>query len=406
MPHGRNSCVGTAAATRYLRKEGHMVEHITRPRCSSSPDDDDPASDQKMPGRQQHTVRQHHAEEWRGRHTFCSGSCQSCSSLKMEEHCFPQLLNTSCRKPTSPWANFVLLNIVLCFISLLTVALNLLVIISVSHFRQLHTPTNILLLSLAVSDFLVGLLALPGEVFRKTSCWFLGDLMCLLYYYVSVIIACSSIGNMVLISVDRYVAICDPLHYTTRVTVKRVKLCVCLCWLCVVSYSSLLLKDDLTQPGRYNSCHGECVIVINHIAGVVDLVVSVIVPISVIVVLYMRVFVVAVSQARAMRSHITAVTLQLSVNQQTKKSELKAARTLGVLVVVFLICFCPYYCVTLAGDALVSSSSASYLLYLFFLNSCLNPLIYALFYSWFRKAVKLIVSLQILQPGSCETNIL
>ncbi|XP_049450642.1 trace amine-associated receptor 13c-like [Epinephelus fuscoguttatus] len=348
----------------------------------------------------------------RGKRSFgymtqiCSGSCQSCSSLKMEELCFPQLLNTSCRKPTSPWANFVLLNIVLYFISLLTVALNLLVIISVSHFRQLHTPTNILLLALAVSDFLVGLLALPGEVFRKTYCWFLGDLMCLLYFYVSVIITSSSIGNMVLISVDRYVAICDPLHYTTRVTVKRVKLCVCLCWLCVVSYTSLLLKDDLTQPGRYNSCHGECVIVINHTAGVVDLVVTFIVPISVIVVLYMRVFVVAVSQARAMRSHITAVTLQLSVNQQTKKSELKAARTLGVLVVVFLICFCPFYCVALAGDALVSASSASFVLYFLYLNSCLNPLIYALFYSWFRKAVKLIVSLQILQPGSCETNIL
>ncbi|XP_078030306.1 trace amine-associated receptor 8a-like [Epinephelus lanceolatus] len=334
------------------------------------------------------------------------GSCQSCSSLKMEELCFPQLLNTSCRKPTSPWANFVLLNIVLYFISLLTVALNLLVIISVSHFRQLHTPTNILLLSLAVSDFLVGLLVLPGEVFRKTACWFLGDLMCLLYYYVSFIITSSSIGDMVLISVDRYVAICDPLHYTTRVTVKRVKLCVCLCWLCVVSYSSLLLKDDLTQPGRYNSCHGECVIVINHTAGAIDLVVTFIVPISVIVVLYMRVFVVAVSQARAMRSHITAVTLQLSVNQQTKKSELKAARTLGVLVAVFLICFCPFYCVTLAGDAMVSSPSASFVFYLFCFNSCLNPLIYALFYSWFRKAVKLIVSLQILQPGSCETNIL
>ncbi|KAL7384441.1 hypothetical protein ABVT39_002395 [Epinephelus coioides] len=223
--------------------------------------------------------------------------------------------------------------------------------------RQLHTPTNILLLALAVSDFLVGLLVLPGEVLLKTSCWFLGDLLCLLYNYVSFIITSSSIGDMVLISVDRYVAICDPLHYTTRVTVKRVKLCVCLCWLCAVSYCSLLLKDDLTQPGRYNSCHGECVIVINHTAGAVDLVVTFIVPISVIVVLYMRVFVVAVSQARAMRSHITAVTLQLSVNKKTKKSELKAARTLGVLVVVFLICFCPYYCVALAdkrNEGLVS----------------------------------------------------
>jgi len=49
--------------------------------------------------------------------------------------CFPQLLNSSCRKPTLHWSEAVLLNIVLVFISLVTVVLNLLVIISISHFR-------------------------------------------------------------------------------------------------------------------------------------------------------------------------------------------------------------------------------------------------------------------------------
>ncbi|XP_049450138.1 trace amine-associated receptor 13c-like [Epinephelus fuscoguttatus] len=322
------------------------------------------------------------------------------------ELCFPQLLNTSCRKPTTSLPETILITIVLYFISVFTAALNLLVIIAVSHFRQLHTPTNILLLSLAVSDFLMGLVVIPGELGLRTSCWLFGDIACTLCGYTSFIIMSSSIGDMVLISVDRYVAICDPLHYTTRVTVRRVKLCVCLCWLGAALYNCLFFKDDLIKPGRYNSCHGECVIVINHTAGAVDLVVTFIVPISVIVVLYMRVFVVAVSQARTMRSHITAVTLQLSVNQKKKKSELKAARTLGVLVIVFLICYCPYYCVALAGDNLANSLFVSAVDCLFYCNSCLNPLIYALCYSWFRKAVKLIVSLQILQPGSCETNIL
>ncbi|XP_037644960.1 trace amine-associated receptor 13c-like isoform X2 [Sebastes umbrosus] len=271
---------------------------------------------------------------------------------------------------------------------------------------QLHTPTNILLLSLAVSDFLVGLLLMPGELIRKTSCWFFGDLMCSLYKYLSYIITYASVGVMVLISVDRYVAICDPLHYTSRITVNRVKLFVCLCWLCSVCYGSLVVKDDLTQPGRYHSCYGECLIVIDVIAGTVDLVLTFIVPVTVIVVLNMRVFAVAVSQARAMRSHITAVTLRLSVTQTANKSELKAARTLGVLVVVFLICFCPYYCFTLASENMTNSSNTFFVLFLFYFNSCLNPVIYALFYSWFRKAVILIVTLQILQPGSREANIL
>ncbi|XP_044073677.1 trace amine-associated receptor 13c-like isoform X2 [Siniperca chuatsi] len=287
------------------------------------------------------------------------------------ELCFPQLLNTSCRKPTLPW--------------------------------QLHTPTNILLLSLAVSDFLVGLLLMPGEILRKTSCWFLGDLVCSLCKYLVFITVSVSVGDMVLISADRYVAICDPLHYPTRVTMTRVKLCVCLCWLCSVFYSSLYLKDNLTQPDRYNSCYGECVINIDYVAGAVDLVVTFIVPITVIIVLYMRVFAVAVSQARAMRSHITAVRLQRSVTPKAKKSELKAARTLGVLVFVFLICFCSYYCVSLAGD---SASFIPYVIYLPYFNSCLNPVIYALFYPWFKKAITQIVTFKILQPGSSEANIL
>uniref|UniRef100_A0A3B5A9N2 G-protein coupled receptors family 1 profile domain-containing protein n=1 Tax=Stegastes partitus TaxID=144197 RepID=A0A3B5A9N2_9TELE len=310
------------------------------------------------------------------------------------ELCFPELLNSSCRKPTPHRFEVVLLDIVLSFISVLTVVLNLLVIISVSHFRQLHTPTNILLLSLAVSDFLVGFVSLPGQIYRRAQCWFLGDLLCSLYYYVSYLVF-----NMVLISIDRYVAICDPLHYPTRVTVTKAKLCVFLCWLCSVFYSSVILHDDPRHPDEHNSCYGECVLVVSYLAGVADLLFTFIVPISVIVVLYLRVFVVAVSQARARRSHVTAVTLQLSVTLTTKKSELKAARTLGVLIVVFLMCFCPYYSVSLAADESLSSSLASFAVYLFYFNSCLNPVIYALFYPWFRRAVKLIVTLQILQPG-------
>ncbi|KAF3694405.1 Trace amine-associated receptor 7b [Channa argus] len=319
--------------------------------------------------------------------------------------CFPQLLNMSCRKPTSR-SKMVLLNILVSSVSLLTVSLNLLVITSVSHFRQLHTPTNILLLSLAVSDFLVGLLVLPGEILRKSFCWFLGHVMCSLYKYVASLTISASIGNMVLISAERYVAICDPLHYPTRVTVQRARFCVFLCWFCSLLYSSIFLQGDITEADRHNSCFGECALTVDYITGAVDIVLSFILPITSIIGLYVRVFVVAVSQARAMRSHVKTVQLQHSVTVIVKKSELKAARTLGVLVAVFVTCFCPYYCVSLAGDTALNGSSVSYVIYLFYFNSCLNPVIYALFYPWFRRAIKLIVTCRILQPGSRDTNIL
>ncbi|XP_023192018.1 trace amine-associated receptor 13c-like [Xiphophorus maculatus] len=319
--------------------------------------------------------------------------------------CFPHLLNSSCRKPTFHWSEAVLLNSVLLFISLITVVLNLLIIISVSHFRQLHTPTNILLVSLGVSDFFVGLLLMPFEIYRFTFCWFLGDAMCALFGFFIGNLISASIWNIVLISVDRYIAICYPLDYSRKISLMRVKYCVCLCWFCASSCSFVYSNDVMVQAGRSKSCIGECKLTLSYILGTFDLIFNFIFPVTTIIVLYLRVFVVAVSQARAMRSHITVASFH-SATSGTKRSELKAARTLGVLVVVYLMCYCPYYCYSLVGISLTSTSYASILCFVFYSNSCLNPVIYALFYPWFRKAVKVIVTLQILQPGSREAKLL
>uniref|UniRef100_A0A4W6EP13 G-protein coupled receptors family 1 profile domain-containing protein n=1 Tax=Lates calcarifer TaxID=8187 RepID=A0A4W6EP13_LATCA len=277
----------------------------------------------------------------------------------------------------------------------------LIILLMCCGFRQLHSPTNLILLSLAVSDFFVGLLVIPFTILTSGTCWVLGDLMCALYFLLPYILVVASGLNMVLVSVDRYVAICDPMHYSTRITDKVVSISVCVCWICSIFYGIFISYDHLKQPGRYNSCYGECLV---NVVGEVDLV-TFIISITVIVALYMRVFFVAVSQARAMRSHVET-TAQYSMTLTMKKSELKAARTLGVVVAVFLICYCPYYIFILTGNILVGSSTEAFMSFLMYFNSCLNPVIYAFFYPWFRKAVKHIVTLQILRPDSTETNIL
>ncbi|XP_050928985.1 trace amine-associated receptor 4-like [Lates calcarifer] len=269
-------------------------------------------------------------------------------ALEDTELCFPQF-NNSCKKTTRPHLAAALIYAVLSGISLLTVVLNLLVIISISYFRQLHTTTNFLLLSLAVADFLVGLLQMPTEILLFHGCSIQDNSICGMNYFLGFLTVSVSVGSMVLISVDRYLAICDPMFYSTKVTLKKVQLCIC--------------------------------------------------PIIVITLLYMRVFVVAVSQAHAMRSHVAVVTLQRSETVKAMKSEMKAARTLGVVVVVFILCFSPYYCLSIvAYNKPVGSSSAPVEFWLLYFNSCLNPVIYVFFYPWFRKSIKHIVT-QILQPG-------
>uniref|UniRef100_A0A3B1IWH1 G-protein coupled receptors family 1 profile domain-containing protein n=1 Tax=Astyanax mexicanus TaxID=7994 RepID=A0A3B1IWH1_ASTMX len=82
------------------------------------------------------------------------------------QYCFPGN-NASCRKQVRSDPAYIFLFIFLSCISVCTVILNLLVIISISHFKQLHTPTNLLILSLAAADLLVGILLLSRDFYSS-----------------------------------------------------------------------------------------------------------------------------------------------------------------------------------------------------------------------------------------------
>lgn len=247
-----------------------------------------------------------------------------------------------------------------------------------------------------MSDLLVGAVVMPLSMFIFQSCVTL-RYVCTLQILLSLIITSASIGNMVLISVDRYLAICFPLQYPLVLTTGRVKIGVSLCWLISVVYNIVMMKD-LLSPSHLlsNPCPHRCEYPKNHAADMADFVLSLFVPLTVIIVLYTRVFVVAVSQVRILRS-------QVSVAQRNtvaiKKSNLKAARTLGIVLIVFILTFFPYYIPQLLGS---DSGSFSYVfqLWLFYSNSTVNPIIYALLYPWFRKAIRMIVSLQIVRSHS------
>ncbi|KAM6946067.1 trace amine-associated receptor 13c-like [Aplochiton taeniatus] len=90
----------------------------------------------------------------------------------------------------------------------LTVFGNLLVIITVAHFKQLHSPTNMLVLSLAVADLLLGVTVVPFSMTRTVEgCWFYGDTFCKLHTGTDMFLCSVSIFHLVCIAVDRYVAV-------------------------------------------------------------------------------------------------------------------------------------------------------------------------------------------------------
>jgi muscarinic acetylcholine receptor len=92
---------------------------------------------------------------------------------------------------------------------------NILTILAVRYSRRLRSViSNLFVLSLAISDILVGL-TLPyhltfylGSSLGSSKHW------CLLRFFFVIMACCVSIWNLISIALDRYLAICYPLHYS------------------------------------------------------------------------------------------------------------------------------------------------------------------------------------------------
>ena len=78
--------------------------------------------------------------------------------------------------------------------------------------RRLRTRTNLLLMSLAVADMLVGTISLPLWVYLSVTFTDKG-LICKVYLIVNVICGVSSILNITAVSLERYYALRRPIKH-------------------------------------------------------------------------------------------------------------------------------------------------------------------------------------------------
>uniref|UniRef100_A0A8C0USY0 Trace amine associated receptor 2 (gene/pseudogene) n=1 Tax=Cyanistes caeruleus TaxID=156563 RepID=A0A8C0USY0_CYACU len=141
---------------------------------------------------------------------------------------------------------------------ILTVFGNLAIIISILYFKQLHSPTNFLILSMAVTDLLLGFALMPYSMVRSVEkCWVFGIIFCKVHYSFDLMLSSASIFHLCSIAMDGFCAICHPLHYCSTMTVAAIKQIMSVCWSVPAAFAfSMLIK-----------CSGLCPIVFNKPGG-------------------------------------------------------------------------------------------------------------------------------------------
>ncbi|XP_028311389.1 5-hydroxytryptamine receptor 4 [Gouania willdenowi] len=293
-----------------------------------------------------------------------------------------------------------------------TVVGNFLVVVSIAYFKQLQSPTNSFVMSLAVADSLVGLVVMPYSMMRTIEgCWYFGSLFCQLHSSLDVMLCTASIFHLSCIAFDRYYAVCNPLVYSLKMSHSRVALLIAVCWVVpmFISFGPIMLDLHITgvdMPIPTNLC----VFLVNQIYAVMASLVAFYLPMAVMLIAYWKIFKAAKRQARQisamesqMASGVGKDSSKKKNHRNTMKREGKAAKTLGIIMGVFLIFWMPFFTVNIVDPFIGYSTDVviwDTFLWLGYINSSLNPFLYGFFNRSFRRAFLMIIGCRVCLPGS------
>ncbi|KAM9356747.1 5-hydroxytryptamine receptor 4-like [Symphorus nematophorus] len=283
---------------------------------------------------------------------------------------------------------------------------------AVAHFQSLRTPTNAFVVSLAVADFLVAVLVMPFSLARSIDSWHFGRCFCRAHFSLDITFCTSSIFHLSCVALDRYISVCDPLHYPARMSRRRVALLLLLCWILPLVISSLSVSLGMytqsplavvNSSSTLQDAHA-CLATFHVPYAFATSILSFFIPMGFMLFAYGKIFKAAQRQARwihAINHHTgqlnqmnlspvrTASTrrVQTHVERCSLKKEWKAVKTLGLIMGVFLVCWLPFFCVNMVHPLKgysISPLVLEALMWLGYANSALNPFLYALFNKNYR----------------------
>ncbi|XP_041118543.1 5-hydroxytryptamine receptor 7-like [Polyodon spathula] len=323
--------------------------------------------------------------------------------------------DTQCGEKILNYGNMekILIGVILTMLTLLTIAGNSLVVISVCFVKKLRQPSNYLIVSLALADLSVAVAVMPFVSVTDLigGQWIFGQVFCNVFIAMDVMCCTASIMTLCVISIDRYLGITKPLTYPVRQNGR----CMAKRILCV-----WLLSASITLPplfGWAQNVNDDKVCLISQDFGytIYSTAVAFYIPMSVMLIMYYQIYKAA---KRSAAKHTFsgfprpeendgidcapgAIKLRKESEECTNfsrllkhdrknisifKREQKAATTLGIVVGAFTVCWLPFFLLSTARPFICGIECSCIplwvertLLWLGYANSLINPFIYAFF---------------------------
>ncbi|XP_053137229.1 5-hydroxytryptamine receptor 6 [Hemicordylus capensis] len=311
---------------------------------------------------------------------------------------------------------------ILCSIILLTMVGNFSLILLIFSQRSLRNTSNYFLVSLFMSDLMVGSVVMPPAMLNELyGRWVLEAAFCSVWFSFDVMCTSASILNLCVISLDRYLLIISPLKYKLRMTSCRAVLLILATWTLAALVSFLPiemgwhkvefdfrpLNATTAPPGEEEE---QCRLLVSLPYALIASGLTFFLPSVAILFTYCRILLAARKQAvqvasltnnvvsaadgptqQVHRAHSqsTAASDNRKFANKHSKRALKASLTLGVLLGMFFVAWLPFFVCNMA-QAVCNCISASFfdiLTWLGYCNSTMNPIIYPLFMRDFKRAM-------------------
>ncbi|XP_031557019.1 octopamine receptor Oamb-like [Actinia tenebrosa] len=269
---------------------------------------------------------------------------------------------------------------------------NILVCSVIFKYTSLQTVSYYLVCSLAVSDMMVSVTVVPFDIvyWIYFPVWPLGGLICNLWNSVFFLFLMASVFNLLAISTDRFIAIVYPLRYKELMSFNVVKVIIAFIWTYSIITGIILFLVLIPPEKKVYSFE------LPPAFHAFLLVVNVLIPFLIMIGFYFKIYVIARRHAKRV-GIISNIPTDIRNVGDLIGRELRVAKALGIVVITFVLCWLPFEIINIAilidegieNCAMEIADTLS--CWLAYLQTAVNPIIYAFSNTKFRKAFKKIL---------------